>query len=164
MTWTLAFNTLIIQSNTWTKLNRGEVQCKRMMGCCCFFLAAERTTPPLRESEKHEGWGGWMRESETKPSQHLIDSASPWFSLSVTFLLTPPPPPPMCHCASLSLLETMTGYWLWNHETSWSTALGSPWRSLLRPAWGHRDKWRSLNSRRLARSLDVEKKKTTYQK
>lgn len=31
MTWTLAFNTLIIQSNTRTKLNRGEVKCKRMM-------------------------------------------------------------------------------------------------------------------------------------
>lgn len=59
MTWTLAFNTLIIQSNTKTRVNRGEVKCKRMMGffCLffCLFLAAERGTPLKERETNREG-------------------------------------------------------------------------------------------------------------
>lgn len=47
MTWTLAFNTLIIQSNTRIKLNRGEVKCKRMM----FFFSCRAWLPTERERQ-----------------------------------------------------------------------------------------------------------------
>lgn len=100
MTWTLAFNTLIIQNNTWTKLNRGEVECKRMMGFFLsffFFLAAERGTPLKERETKREGWG---RVIQSHHSTLLIQPLDGFFfsspSLFFSALLPPLALPFLC--------------------------------------------------------------------
>lgn len=72
----------------------------------CFFLAAERGTPLVeRERDKwRDEEGERMRESDTKPSQHLSNSASWWFFFSLLHISSPAllptcPSFPTCLCA-----------------------------------------------------------------
>lgn len=67
MTWTLAFNTLIIQSNTKTRVNRGEVKCKRMMGVffvCFLFVFSCRAWHTAERERNKQGGMRRMHEGE----------------------------------------------------------------------------------------------------
>lgn len=68
-----------------------------------FFLAAAGGTPQKRETEKEgnkQRRGERIRESDTKPSQHLINSSSGCFSSTSLSLVHPNSPLalpfPMC--------------------------------------------------------------------